>query len=43
MPEVGERILILGLTSDSIVRLGEVDDPREAVRMTPPEETSRGG
>jgi len=34
---VGERILILGLTSDRIVRLGEVDDPREAVKLLPPE------
>ncbi len=36
---IGERILILGLTPDSIVQLGEVDDPREAIRMTPSEET----
>jgi flagellar biogenesis protein FliO len=39
---VGERILILGLTSDSIVRLGEVEDPREAIRLTPPDESFAG-
>jgi flagellar biogenesis protein FliO len=39
---VGERILILGLTSDRIVRLGEVDDPREAVKLLPPEQSFAG-
>jgi flagellar biogenesis protein FliO len=39
---VGERILMLGLAPDTIVPLGEVEDPREVVRMTPPEETFAG-
>jgi len=39
---VGERILILGLTSDSIVRLGEVEDPREAVKLLPAEQSFAG-
>lgn len=39
---VGERILILGLTSDSISRLGEVEDPREAVKLLPPEQSFAG-
>ena len=40
--QVGGQILILGVAGDSIVRLGEVSDPEEAVRLVPREDTFTG-
>ena len=40
--QVGGQILILGLAGESIVRLGEITDPEEAIRLVPPEESFAG-
>jgi len=41
--QVGDRVLILGLTGDSMTALGEtLNDPQEKVRFTPAEQTFAG-
>ena len=40
--QVGGQLLILGVTGESITRLGEIEDPEEATRFTPPEESFAG-
>lgn len=40
--QVGGQLLILGVTGESITRLGEIEDPEEATRFSPPEESFAG-
>ena len=40
--QVGDRVLILGLTGDSMTALGEINDPKEKVKFTPADQTFAG-
>ena len=40
--QVAGQLLILGVTPDSITRLGEIEDPEQVARAVPPEETFAG-